>query len=209
MIVSTLYNLKTEIERLYVTGIRGSRNNPHILQCISVVEKYADEEPAYASLTSALKHIVKRNSSIDVKFFAEIYASLNYLIRLHQEPVASDEERSEHTPVFEIENIETTHSFSDLRSLIAALTEPEEENLESIRMGRKNRLFDDFRTYPYLNIALDNELISAEVQDIIKNEIGERMIPFMLKGFHHNTEQGNLRRLSLLRDFQYEHINRL
>lgn len=209
MITSTLYELKAEIERLYIAGIRGSKNNSHILKCIPVIEKHVKEDPAYANLASALKQIVNPLYKHDVEAFAEIYASLNYLLRLYGKPVAPDKERSEHTPVFIIDTITTTRSFLALNALITALTEPVKDGLELIRKAREDKLFDDFRTYPYLNIALDNKLISAEVEDIVKNEIGEKMIPFIVKGFHYSDEWGDLRRFSLLCGFQYAYIDQL
>lgn len=205
MIDLLLFELKTKIEHLYITGIRGSKNNSYLLKNIHIIEKHVDEaEPAYATLVYALKQVVDPAVSNDLAFFADIQASLNYLLRLHGAPIAAGEERSEHTPTSEIDNVVTVQSYLELKPLIVALSNIGEDKLDVIRKARKNRLFDDFRTYPYLNIALDYEQIATEVEDIIKRDIGKKMIPFLLNGLRNSDKPGDVRRSALLRKFQYK-----
>lgn len=165
MIISVLKKLRTEVERIYMVGLYHSESNPVIMRFLPLIEEYAEKDPAYADLADALKVIVECRPSGNVEAFSKIYASLNYLLRWHGQAIAPHKERSEHVPVFRIEDIVTTRSYADLKDLITALTEPVEGRLEMIRKAREDGLFDDFRIYPYLDMALSSGDIADEVAD--------------------------------------------
>ncbi|NDV82924.1 hypothetical protein [Bacteroides sp. 51] len=207
-----LYELKLELDRIYINGIRLARNNPRITRMLPLLEKHTEEDAAYHNLVVHLKALIQPGVSGYVELLSRIYASLKYLLRLHGEAIVAGEEKIEQVPVFNMSDIGVSqHSFLELKPLIDALTGVGKERLEVIRKAREQKLFDDFRVYPYLNRALaDNEMEVVELaEDIIRHDLGDKMLSFLLNDFECNDKDDNLRRLTLLCELQYDGLDEL
>lgn len=211
MKVKLLYDLKKEMDRIYIKGIRTARNNARLLKTFPILEKYRDEDTAYNELLYALKNLVAYNSYDYTESLATIHTSLNYLLRFYGQAIEPNEERTEQVPVYHINEISTSHSYSKMKPLIQVLSGGGKNRLEVLRKAQEDNLFSDFRTYPFLDKALgdrDSEVVCF-VENIIRNVVGDKMLPFIVNGFEINDKGENLRRLDILYDFHYEGMNEL
>ena len=207
-----LYELKSELDRIYINGLRFAKNNPRITKMLPSLEKHIEEDVAYRDLVLNLKELMKSGFLKDVDSLSKIYSSLDYLLRLHGEAIVDGEEKMEQVPIFNIHDIDIPqYSFLKLKPLLDALTGVGKDRLEVIQKAREEKLFDDFRTYPYLDRALaDKQAEVVElVKNIIKDDLGDKMLPFLLVSFEYNDNEDNLNRLSLLCELQYDGLKEL
>lgn len=211
MKVKLLYDLKKEMDRIYIKGIRTARNNTRLSKALPILEKYKDVDPAYHDLLSALKNLVTYNSYDYTEIFATIHKSLNYLLRFNGEAIEPNEERTEQIPLCHINELCTSHSYLEMKPLIEVLSGTGKNRLEVLQKAQEDNLFDDFRIYPFLEKALgdqDSEVVSF-VDNIIRNVVGDKMIPFIANHFENSDKRENLRRLDLLHEFNYEGMHEL
>ena len=208
-----LYELKSEIDYIETNGILFAENNSCIMKMLPVLEKSIDEDVAYRNLYPALEGLIKGGSLADMTaFFSEIHISLNYLLRLNGKTILPGGERTEQVPLFNMSDIAVKqHSFLELKPLMGALTGSGKNGPEIIRKAREDKLFDDFRIYPYLDRALANEQpeVAEQVMDIIKNDLGDKMLPLLSGRFECNDKDENLRRFELLCELKYEGLDEL
>jgi len=207
-----LYELKFEMDRIYINGLRSAKNNSRIIRALPVLEKRIGEDVAYKTLHSALKKLISPGLGSSVDTLSEIYTSLSYLLRFYGEVIAPDEERMEQEPIFNLDDIAVKqHTFLELKSLMNALTGIGKDRVEVIRKAREEKLFDDIRTYSYLDKALSDKQsdVTDLVEDIIKNDIGDKILPFLLSRFEANDKEENLKRLNLLYELKYDGLDEL
>lgn len=206
-----LYELKLELDRIYITGMRLAKNNSRIQKILPVLEMHIEEDTAYRELVDNLKELIDPLLFEWTEILAKIHASLYYLLRLHEEVAVSGEEKMEQLPVFKTDDMFNQYSFLELKPLVDALMGIGKKRLEIITKAREDKLFNDLRIYTYLDKALaDKETEIADLaEDIIKNELGDKMFPFMLNSFELNDADENLRRLRLLYELKYEGMSEL
>jgi hypothetical protein len=209
-----LHEIKFEIDSIYIDGFWSSIENPRIMELLPVLEEYADKDVAYRDLHSALKKLIEMDAVKDMmEIFYTIHASLNYLMRLGLDTVLPGEERTEQVPLFNINDIAVRQRpFSELKPLTDALINNYKKNSSKIiREIREKKLIDDFRVYPYLNKALANEQpeVAELAEDIIKNDVGDKMLPFILNNYKCDSKDENLRRFGLLYELKYEGRDKL
>jgi len=207
-----LYELKFEMDRIYILGLRSAKNNSRIIRALPILEKHIGEDVAYQKLHSALKQLITPWVDSPAELLSEIYTSLSYLLRFYGETIAPGEERMEQEPIFNMNDIAVKqHTFLEMKSLMHALTGMGKDRVEVIRKAREEKLFDDIRTYSYLDKALADKQsdVTELVEDIIKNDIGSKILPFILSRFETNDKEENLRRLDLLCELKYEGLDEL
>lgn len=174
-----LHELKFEMDRIYIGGIRLAKNNQCIIKLLPSLEKHIDEDIAYGDLVSNLKKLIYPKPYDFIELLSNIHASLDYLLRLHGEVLVAGEERVEQVPVFNINDISTPqHSFLELKPLIDALNGIGKDRLNVILKAREQKLFDDFRTHSYLRRTLvDKEVEIVElIKSIIREDLKDKMI---------------------------------
>lgn len=207
-----LYELKFEMDRIYINGLRSAKNNSRIIRALPIIEKRINEDVAYKNLHLALKRLISPLMDNPAELLAEIYTSLSYLLRFYGEAIAPDEERMEQEPIFNMNDIAVKQrSYLDLKPLINALTGIGKDRVEVIRKAREEKLFDDIRMYSYLDKALADKQseVTELVEDIIKNDIGDKILPFILNRFESDDKEENLKRLDLLYELKYEGLDEL
>lgn len=228
MDVKLLHDLKFEVDRLYISGLRLINSNPRIANMTASLKKYVEEEEACRELVDALEDLLEIGHVMCADSLSKVHSRLFYLLHLYGETIAPDEEKFEQTPMFDINNVTHQRSFLELRNVIDTLSETEEDleermeseaSLERRRLGRpevikkarEEKLFDDFRTYPYLDKALASEQLEVVevVEDIIKKDLGSKMVPFLLNNFEYDARIENLRRFTLLCEIGYENLSEM
>ena len=220
MDVKLLYELKNEIDRIYALGLEATKRNSRIPKLIPHFEKFVDEDHACEELVYFLKEMSEPIAD-KLNTLSEIHTLLYYLLRLSEKDIPAEEERVEQVPFLDLNTLETNHSFLELNALIDVLSEytfspmalhskPRPPRLEILQQAVcENKLFDDYRVYPYLNRALaDNEPEIAEYAEvIIRNNVErDKILPFLLNSFECEDSDDNLRRFTLLYDFGYDGI---
>jgi hypothetical protein len=209
-----LYEIKSEVDGIYANGFWASIENPRIMELLPVLEKYIDEDVAYKDLHSALRRLIEMDAVKDMmEILYTIHASLNYLLRLGMKTALPGKERTEQVPLFNINDIAVRQRpFSELKPLLEAFVNDYRQiKPEIIREAYEKKLFDDFRLYPYLSRALANKQpeVAALAEDIIKNEVGDKILPFILPYYKCDNEDANLRRFGLLYELKYEGRDKL
>lgn len=212
-----LYELKFEMDRIYINGMRSARNNPRIIKALHILEKSTDRDVTQ-ELRRGLKTLIETSGFDLVAVLSTINTSLCYLLRLHEETFVPGEERTAQVPVLDINDIPDKQlSFLELHPLISALTKEAKspsdvsKKVKIIKKARAERLFEDLRTYHFLDKALANEqpeIVELAI-NVIKHEIGDEMIPFLLNRFECNDKVENQNRLELLFALNYKDLNGL
>lgn len=209
MKIELLYDLKKELAHLYLTGLDLYDMLPFTKIC-NELDKNVDEDPIYMMLISALYDFRDPILSNKVDILERITTSLNYLLRANQTTFEDNNEKTEQIPVYSIDEIDTHYTYLELSPIIRALSHSgKKDHLEVIKEARGKGYYQDIRLYPYLNKALNDSDISDEVEDIIGEETGPKILPFILPYFEINNEKSNLHRLSLLFKLKYSEINEL
>jgi hypothetical protein len=185
-----------------------------IRMALPALKELIGQDVAYRNLYLALARLAKRDlAAVTIGLFSRIYTFLNYLLRLNGETVSPEGERAEQIQILNMSDIPVRqHPYTDLKPLMDAFTKSEENCcMETIRKAREKKLFDDFRIYPYLNMALAHEQpeVVELVEDIIKTDVGDKILPFILNHFEYNNEDENLRRFDLLCELKYEELDEL
>jgi hypothetical protein len=198
------------MDRMYMYGSLGTKSNSRITKALYALEDSIDEDVAYRDLYEALRKLISLDDdAYTIGAFSEIFTPLNYLLRSKGRAAANMTTTKEQIPVFNINDIAGQRSFLEAKPLISALTEPVENRLEIIREAREKKQFDDFRIYLYLNKALGDEQpeVVELVTDIIRNDLGDEIFPFLLNHFEYNDLDVNLRRFELLCEGKYEELD--
>jgi hypothetical protein len=103
-------------------------------------------------------------------------------------------------PVLDMNQVNTIHLYSQLKPVIEALTLSVSNPVTALKQAFEEKLFDDMRLYPYVDMAVTDEEteISAYVENTIIPAIGKPIIPFLVRGFQYEDYAGSAKRFRFL-----------
>ncbi len=207
MKIQPLYDLKEEINRLFIAGSRFSSNDPRIIRLIPVLERLGEKSPVFKKLKQDLEALTKKEDDSSLKLL-EIGVLL-YSILYTQGDLAEECELESLNLINPNEEKETLASYLRLYPLICALTKNESGRLEIIKNGFLDGLFKDVRTHRYLADAIEDKYseISSFVCNVIIPHVGEAMIPYIKEKMDVKGKTYDAYRLKILYDFKDESVD--
>ncbi len=203
MKIQALYDLQQEINRLYIAGSKFAKNDPRITKHIPVLSKLGEKAPVFKKLAQDVEVLTQCEATESSEKLLEI-GTLLYSILYTQGETTDEQPLSELNPVFDLENAHTTASYLELKPAIDALSISSQGRYGVVEEAFKQGVFDDFRTFEYLNKALGDKY--SELADLVEEKIvpsiGEKIIPFIQKDFNYEGKSDDIRRFRILSKFE-------
>lgn len=208
MKIQPLYDLQQDINRLFIAGSKFAKNDPRLLKQIPVFKKLGEKAPVFKKLATDIEALAEAPATDSAEKLTAISSLLYSILYTQGETTEEGEIEEKHLPVFNLAETNTTRSYIELAPVIKALSESNSGRLEILTDAHKRGVFQDFRTYQYLDLALGDKYTElAEYVEQIIAEIGKPIIPFLLDSFSYEGRSEDVRRLRLLDKFSHEGLN--
>jgi len=206
-----LYDLQQEINRLFIAGSKFAKGDPRLQKHIPVLSKLGEKAPVFKKLAADIEDLLATDSQQSSEKLMAISTLLYSVLYTQGELVESDVEESVQVPNIPLDEINTEYSYLQLKPVMHALTTSNSGRLEILKDALERNVFNDSRTYQYLDIALGDKY--AELCDYVEKtiipKVGKPMIPFLQQNFKYEDKTENVRRLRLLNKFGYSRISEM
>lgn len=208
MKLQPLYDLQQEINRLFIAGSKFAKGDPRLQKHIPILNKLGEKAPVFKKLATDIEELVNTDTQKSAEKLMSISTLLYSVLYTQGELVESDVEESIQTPNIPIDEVNTEYSYIQLKPVMEALTTTNSGRLEVLRDAYKRDVFNDSRTYQYLDVALGDKYseLCDYVETIIIPKVGKPIIPFLLQSFKYEDKTENVRRLRLLYKLGYPQI---
>ncbi|MDR2953804.1 MAG: HEAT repeat domain-containing protein [Prevotella sp.] len=205
MRLQPLYDLQQEINRLFIAGSKFAKGDPRLQKHVPVLNKLGEKAPIFKKLATDIEELLITDTQQSSDKLMSISSLLYSVLYTQGELIESDVEVKEQTPNVPIDEVNTEYSYLQLKPVMQALTTSNSGRLEILKDALERNVFNDSRTYQYLDIALGDKY--AELCDYVEKtiipKVGKPMIPFLIKNFKYEDKTENIRRLRLLHKFGY------
>ncbi len=202
-----LYDLQQEINRLFIAGSKFAKGDPRLAKHIPILNKLGEKAPVFKKLAQDVEELTK-TEPIDSADKLLSLGTLLYSVLYTQGAVAEEADITELVPSVSLADINTRASYLELSPVIQALCTSNSGRMSVVEDGFKNGVFNDFRTFEYVNRALGDKY--AELADFIERVVfpplGNRMLPLLLSTFSYEGRSEDIRRFRLLYALKYPEL---
>lgn len=203
MKIQALYDLQQEINRLYIAGSKFAKNDPRLTKQLPVLLKLGEKAPVFKKLAQNIEELIQSDIAESADKLLNTGILLYSVLYTQGEMTEEDVELSELQPSFKLKELNTTVSYLELKPVIEALTSTRQGRMAVIEKGFKQGIFNDFRTFEYLDKALGDKY--SELADYIEKTViptvGTKIVPFVRKNFSYEGRTEDIRRFRLLYQF--------
>ncbi|MDR0559385.1 MAG: HEAT repeat domain-containing protein [Prevotellaceae bacterium] len=208
MKIQALYDLQQETNRLFIAGSKFSKGDPRIQKFIPVFNKLGEKAPVFKKIASDLEELLDADIQQSAEKLTAISTLLYSVLYTQGETVEADVEEKIQQPTVDINNVNTNHSYMQLKPVIEALTVSSSGRLEVLKDAFERKIFEDSRTFHYLVLALGDKY--SELADYVEKTvipfIGKPVVSFLIQNFTFEDRAENVRRLRLLNKLKYEKL---
>ena len=200
MKIQALYDLQSEINRLFIAGSKFAKDDPRLSKHIPILNKLGEKAPVFKKLAQEIGALIKTEPSESPQKLLEI-STLLYSILYTQGETSIDGDTELRIPLLDVDDIIANVPYSQLQPLIKALTTSAGGRMTVIEEGLKNNLYEDFRTWDAVNRALDDKYaeLAAFAETKIIPSTGSKITPLIKASFKADSNaQGDVRRLRIL-----------
>lgn len=208
MRLAPLYDLQQEINRLFIAGSKFSKGDPRLLKQVPIFQKLGEKAPVFKKIATDIEALANGETLDAANKLMELSSVLYAVLYTQGETIVQDASIKNQKPEFDIHKIDTQKSYLQLKPVIDALSSSKSGRLEVLKDAMKERIFDDFRTYHFLDFALGDRYseLADYVYETILPSIGTQIIPILLKSFKYEDKTEHVRRLAILHKLSYEGI---
>ena len=208
MKLQPLYDLQREINRLFIAGSKFTKDDPRLQKHIPILNKLGEKAPVFNKLAADIQSLLSADSQQSSGKLMDVSILLYSILYTQGETEESEVEVHEQTPNVNIEEVNTDYSYLQLKPVLEALTTSKPGRMEILKDALEQKVFNDSRTYQYLDIALGDKYseLCYYVENTIIPKVGRPMIPFLAGNFRYEDKTENARRLRLLYKFKYPQI---
>ena len=200
MRIQALYDLQQEINRLYVAGSKFAKDDPRLAKQLPVLNKLGERVPVFKKLAQNVEELMQSEAAESSEKLLNTGILLYSILYTQGETTEENVELSELNPILNLNGLSTPISFLSLKPVIEALTLSKQGRMAIVEEAFKERIFNDFRTFPYLDGGLSDKY--SELADYIEEKIipslGKCMFPFVKQNFSFEGRTEDVRRLRLL-----------
>jgi hypothetical protein len=208
MKLQSLYDLQQEINRLFIAGSKFAPGDPRLQKHIPILNKLGEKAPVFKKLATDIDDLLQSDTQLAADKLRTVSTLLYSVLYTQGETVETDLEEKPQIPVIDIRNVDTKHSYLQLKPVIEALTHAHSGRVEILKDAFERKIFEDSRTWYYLDVALADKY--SELTDYVEKtlilSIGKPMIPFLLQSFRYENKTEQVRRLRLLNQLGYTEI---
>jgi hypothetical protein len=203
-----LYDLQQEINRLFIAGSKFAQDDPRLQKQIPALNKLGEKAPVFKKLADAIEDLLHADSQQVADKLAAISVLLYSILYTQGETIETGQKVKKQIPTIDIQNVNTTYSYLQLKPVIDALTNSHSGRLEILKDAFERKIFEDSRIWQYLDFALADKFpeLADYVEKAIIPSVGAPMIPFLLQSFRYEDKTEQLRRLRLLNQMKYNEI---
>lgn len=200
MRIQALYDLQQEINRLYIAGSKFAKGDPRLTKHLPVLQKLGEKAPVFKKLAQDIDELTNTDPAQSSEKLLNIGVLL-YSILYTQGECTDDTVLEENTPYYDLEQVNTTASYLSLKPVIEALSSSKSGRLEVLQDAFQQGLFNDFRTFEFLDMALGDKYsdLADYVENMIIPAIGKPILPFIRTNFSTEGRVQDIRRLRLLK----------
>lgn len=200
MRIQPLYDLQQEINRLFIAGSKFAKGDPRLQKHIAVLSKLGEKAPVFKKMATDIEDLIQADTQESAEKLMNLSNLLYAVLYTQGEFTVEEAEVTTQQPSLAISEISTTYSYLQLKPVIEALTISNSGRLEVLKDAFERNLFQDSRTFQYLNIALADKYseLCEYVEETIIPSIGKPMLYFLLEGFKYEDKTEQVRRLRLL-----------
>ncbi len=211
MKIQPLYDLQQEINRLFIAGSKFAKGDPRLTKHIPVLQKLGEKAPVFRKLAVDIEELVTIEPQQSSDKLIAVSTLLYSVLYTQGETIEEGLEQQPQVPVASLENINTERSYVELKPVIKALTESNSGRLDIIREAYGRGVFNDFRTFRYLDYALADKYseLADYVERIIIPSVGVLILPFLLQNFSYEDKMEHVRRFRLLSRLKYSRIDEI
>lgn len=208
MRLQPLYDLQQEINRLFIAGSKFAKGDPRLQKHVPVLNKLGEKAPVFKKLASDIEELLVTDTQQSSEKLMAISTLLYSVLYTQGDMTEADVEEKEQVPHIPLEDINTAYSYLQLKPVMDALTTSNSGRLELLKDALERNLFDDSRTYPYLDFALADKYaeLAYYVENTIIPKVGKAILPFLIKSFVQEDKTEQARRLRLLALFNYKEL---
>ena len=200
MRIQALYDLQQEINRLYIAGSKFAKNDPRLAKQLPILNKLGEKAPVFKKLAQNIEELIQAETVESSEKLLNTGILLYSVLYTQGEMIEDNVEESELNPALNLNELNTSASFLELKPIIEALTSTKQGRLAVVENGFKRGLFNDFRTFEYLDGALGDKYsgMADYIENTVIPSVGERMLPFIKKNFSQEGRTEDIRRFRLL-----------
>lgn len=208
MKLQPLYDLQQEINRLFIAGSKFAKGDPRLQKHIPILQKLGEKASVFGKLAKDIEELLNTDAQQSSEKLMTISTLLYSILYTQGELVETDVEEAAQTPNIPLNEVNTEYSYLQLKPVMQALTTSNSGRLEILKDALERHVFNDSRTYQYLDIALGDKY--AELCDYVEKtiipKVGKPIVPFLIQNFKYEDKAENARRLRLLNKFHYPQL---
>jgi hypothetical protein len=208
MKLQVLHDLQQDINRLFIAGSKFAKGDPRLQKHVPTLNRLGEKAPVFKKLASGIKTLLQTDERQSADCLTSLSVLLYSVLYTQGETVEEDAATEPLTPFLDTHSIQTSHSYLELKPIIAALTTAASGRVEILEDAFKRNVFTDSRLHPYLDFALADKysVLCDYVEQTVIPSVGAPMIPHLLRGFRYEDKVENQRRLRLLSRLEYKDI---
>ncbi len=211
MKIQALYDLQQEINRLYIAGSKFAKNDPRLGKQLPVLNKMGEKAPVFKKLAQNVEELMQSETTDSAEKLLNTGILLYSVLYTQGEMTAENTEVSELQPAFNLQELNTSVSYLELKPVIEALTTTNQGRMAIVENGFKQGIFNDFRTFEYLDKGLADKYsdLADYIEKTVIPSVGIKVLPFLKKNFSYEGRTEDVRRFRLLYQMHDKEINEM
>ena len=211
MKIQALYDLQQEINRLYIAGSKFAKNDPRLTKQIPVLNKLGEKAPVFKKLAQSLEELTQAETVESSEKLLNLGILLYSVLYTQGETTEENVDQSELNFSVDLEEMNTSVSFLELKPVIEALTSTTQGRMAVVQNAFNQGIFNDFRTFHYLNLGLNDKYseLADYIEKTIVPSIGRQMHYYIKKNFSYEGRPEDVRRFRLLFQLQDKEIDKM
>jgi len=209
MRIQALYDLQQEINRLYIAGSKFAKNDPRLTKQLPILNKLGEKAPVFKKLAQNVEELIQSEAAESSEKLLNTGILLYSVLYTQGETTEENVEQSELNPSFNLNELNTTVSFLEIKPVIEALTSTRQGRMAVVENAFKRGIFKDFRTFEYLDAGLGDKYseLANYIEETIIPSVGKRMFPIIKKNFSYEVRTEDVRRFRLLYQMEDQDMN--
>lgn len=211
MKLQPLYDLQQEINRLFIAGSKFAKGDPRLQKHIPILNKLGEKAPVFSKLAKDIEELIHTDVQQSAEKLMSISTLLYSILYTQGDALEPEVEESLQIPNIPLSEVNTEYSYLQLKPVMQALTTSNSGRLEILKDALERNVFDDSRTYQYLDIALADKYgeLCDYVEKTIMPKVGVPIVPFLIQSFRYEDKTEHVRRLRLLNKFNYPQLQEM